>query len=196
MRVTVFCLLVSSVLSVAACEAHVPFVWVDEMPDANQPPPPYRVQSGDRLVVNVWNQPPLSGEVLVRQDGRITLPLVGDIAIGGMTTSEASAEIGKRLTGLVVDPHVAVSLSGGREPTVNVVGEVRTGGSFPLRSGEGVLELIARAGGLSEFAGKDRIYVVRKRESMRIRFSYDRLARADGPGAMFQLRDGDTIIVE
>jgi polysaccharide export outer membrane protein len=159
-------------------------------------PPPYKLAGGDRVIINVWNQPAMSGEVLVRSDGNISLPLVGDVPVAGLSPPMASVEIAKRLNGLVVDPHVVISLAGGRESTCNVTGEVRQGGSFPIKAGDGVLELIARAGGLSEFADRNDIYVVRKRDGVRIRFSYDRLMRADGPAAKFQLQDGDTIIVE
>lgn len=188
--------LISAAIAVSACQTQAPYVWVDELSPDDRAIAPYRIQPGDRLLVNVWNQPPLSGEVLVRSDGRLTLPLVGDVEVAGLTPTEASTSIASKLTGLVTDARVAVSFAGGREPTVNVVGEVRQGGSFPLRAGEGVLELVARAGGLSEFAAKDRIFVVRKTDGLRVRFSYDRLERPDGPGAQFQLRDGDTIVVE
>jgi hypothetical protein len=133
-----------------------------------------------------------------------------------LTPAAAAAEVKKRLDGLVVDPHVAVSLTSYRVATVSVVGEVRQAGSYPLRPGEGVLELLARAGGLSEFANKGRIFVVRRgagsysslaavngtatdgadksskgaaasngksapsEQPMRVRMSYDKLARADG----------------
>jgi polysaccharide export outer membrane protein len=180
-----------------ACGSSAPYVWVDELPKADAKPPTYRVQSGDHLLINVWNQPPLSGEVLVRPDGNITIPLVGDVYVQGSTPAEVADEITKRLSnGIIQAPSVSVSLGGSHEPTVNVTGEVRQGGSFPLRGGEGVLELLSRAGGLSEFANKDKIFVVRKRDQLRVRFTYDSLSRADGAGAAFQLQDGDTVIVE
>jgi polysaccharide biosynthesis/export protein len=192
--ILIFALAVTSLA--AACGSSAPYVWVDELPAAAREAPAYKIHPGDRLLVNVWNQPALSGEVLVRSDGHITMPLVGDVDVTDLSPPDASIAIAKKLTGMVVDPNVAVSLAGGREPTVNVLGEVRTGGSFPLRVGEGVLELIARAGGLSEFAAKDRIFVVRKADGVRVRFSYDRIERPDSPGSAFELQDGDTIVVE
>ncbi len=172
-----------------------PFVWVDDV-SGNARPPPYTLRASDRIIVNVWNQPAMSGEVLVRPDGSVSLPLIGDIAVSGLVPTAAAAEIAKRLTGLVTDPRVVVSLAGGQESTVNVTGEVRQGGSFPLRGGDGVLELLARAGGLSEFADRDGIYVIRKRDGLRVRFTYAKLQRADGAAAQFQLQDGDTIVVD
>lgn len=183
-------------LSLSACATDGPYVWVDKLSANELKPPPYRVQPGDRLVVNVWNQQPLSGEVLVRPDGNITMPLVGDVFVYNMTPPQASAEIAKRLNGMVVEPNVAVALTSNRDATVSVVGEVQTAGSFDLRPGEGVLEVLARAGGLSEFADKSRIFVVRKSENLRVRFSYDKLAHADGAAVKFMLQDGDVVVVD
>ena len=154
------------------------------------------MQLGDKLVVNVWNQAPLSGEVLVRPDGNITLPLVGDVYVLGLTPPQISDEIGKKLGGLVVDPHVAVSLANMKEPQVSVVGEVRQAGAYPLRPGEGVLEMLAHAGGLSEFANKGKVSVLRRRDALRVRFDYDKLAHADGAAVKFMLQDGDVVVVE
>ncbi|HEY4221947.1 MAG TPA: polysaccharide biosynthesis/export family protein [Myxococcota bacterium] len=190
---------VLALVSLAACAvscAEGPYVWVDDLPASALKPSPYKVQLGDKLAINVWNQAPLSGEVIVRPDGNITLPLVGDIYVLGMTPPQVADEVGKHLTGLVVDPHVAVSLANLREPNVSVVGEVKQAGAFPMRPGEGVLELIARAGGLSEFADKGRVFVIRRSEGLRVRFDYSKLAHADGVATKFPLVDGDIIVVE
>ncbi|MBI1948651.1 MAG: polysaccharide biosynthesis/export family protein [Deltaproteobacteria bacterium] len=183
-------------LAASGCATDGKFVWVDELDREDLKPAPYLVAPGDRLVVNVWNQPPLSGEVLVRPDGNITLPLMGDVQVAGVTPQQAAEAVARKLTGLVVEPHVAVSLAGTREPTVSVLGEVQQAGSFPLRPGEGVLEVLARAGGLSEFARKDAIFVVRRSQGLRVRFDYQRLARAVGAGVAFELQDGDVVVVE
>lgn len=183
-------------LVASACATDGKFVWVDELDREDLKPAPYLVAAGDRLVVNVWNQPPLSGEVLVRPDGNITLPLVGDVHVAGGTPHQAGEAIVRKLAGLVVEPHVAVSLAGTRDPTVSVLGEVQQAGSYALRPGEGVLEMLARAGGLSEFARKDAIFVVRRSQGLRVRFDYQRLARGVGAGVTFELQDGDVVVVE
>jgi polysaccharide export outer membrane protein len=155
------------------------------------------VQNGDALLVNVWGQASLSQEVTVRPDGNITLPLVGDVSAAGQTPAALGVEIGRRLNGLVLDPKVSVSVRTSREPSISVVGEVKTAGTYPLRPGEGVLEILARAGGLSEFASKDNIFVIRRQaEPLRVRFRYDALAAGDGAGLAFQLQDGDILVVE
>lgn len=186
------------VLGLAAfgCATEGKFVWVDQLDSAALKSAPYLVSPGDRLLINVWNQPPLSGEVLVRPDGNITLPLVGDVPVAAMTPQQVADAIARKLNGLVVEPHVAVSLAGTRAPSVSVLGEVRSAGSFELRPGEGVLELLARAGGLSEFARKDAIFVVRRSQELRVRFDYARLSRGVGAAAAFELQDGDVVVVE
>lgn len=188
--------LVLFVLLWAACALDGPYVWVDELSAHDLAPAPYKVMPGDRLHVHVWNQTALSGEVLVRPDGKITLPLVGDVFVLGRAPPEIAVEIGQALGGLVREPKVAVALSGTRSPVVSVVGEVRTAGVFELRPGEGVLEVLARAGGLSEFANRNRVFVLRRSEGTRVRFDYDKLSRANGAGVRFLLRDGDVVIVE
>lgn len=179
-----------------ACALDGPYVWVDDLSANALKPPPYKVQLGDQLVVNVWNQAALSGEVLVRPDGNITMPLVGDVYVFGLTPPEAAREVSKKLTGMVVDPNVAVSLLSKREATVSVVGEVQASGSYDLRPGEGVLEMLARAGGLSEFADRSRVFVVRRAEGVRVRLDYDKLAKGEGAAVKFMLQDGDVIVVQ
>ncbi|MCC7110381.1 MAG: polysaccharide biosynthesis/export family protein [Deltaproteobacteria bacterium] len=183
-------------LAAFGCATDGKYVWVDELGSEDLKAAPYQVAAGDRLVVNVWNQPPLSGEVLVRPDGNITLPLVGDVQVVGATPQQASEAVARKLSGMVVEPHVVVSLSVTRAPTISVLGEVQQAGTFELRPGEGVLEVLARAGGLSEFARKDGIFVVRRSQGMRVRFDYRRLSQASGAGVAFVLQDGDVVVVE
>lgn len=187
--------LLAALVSLTACTLDGPYVWVDDLSASALKPPMYKVQVGDTLVVSVWNQAPLSGEVLVRPDGNITMPLIGDVYVHGMTPPQAAVEVSKKLTGMVVDPNVAVSLASNREATVSVVGEVQSPGSYNLRPGEGVLEMLARAGGLSEFADKSRVFIVRRSESSRIRIDYDKLTHAEGAAVKFMLQDGDIVVV-
>lgn len=174
-----------------------PYVWVDELPEDAYQPDPYRIQPGDTLHVSIWKQDNLTGDVRVRPDGQITLPLVGDVSVAGLTPTDAAETITRRLDGLVLNPAVAVAVREGHVPRVSVIGEVRTAGQFPLEREETVLHLIAKAGGLTEFAQPDAIFVVRKGdERRRVRFSYDELSRGKGRGLEFRLRDGDVIVVE
>lgn len=158
--------------------------------------PSYVIHAGDKLGVLVWNQDKLSVKVLVRPDGVITLPLVGDVQVGGLTADGAAKAIAQRLDGLVVEPRVTVDLVSTRPASYSVIGEVNNEGPFPLSVGDGVLNAIAAAGGLNDFANPDEIYVVRQEpQPVRIRFSFDKLVEAVGQGLRFRLRDGDIVVV-
>jgi polysaccharide export outer membrane protein len=179
------------------CAHSLPFVWVDDLPPAALVPDPYRIAAGDSLSILVWNQSKLSGDVRVRTDGQVTLPLIGDVAVGGLTPTGAASQVQHRLDGLVVDPKVTVSIRESATPTFSVVGEIKTSGSYPLNGPTTLLQAIAAAGGLTEFSNRDRIFVIRKGpEIKRIRFTYEKLSRVDGRGILFQLREGDIVVIE
>lgn len=179
------------------CSHALPYVWVDDLPPAALVPESYRIAPNDSLTVLVWNQAKLSGDAKVRSDGQVTLPLLGDITMAGLTPAGAASQIEHRLDGLVVDPKVTVSIKETVAPAVSVVGEVKTSGSYPIGGGMTVLQALAAAGGLNEFANADKIFVIRKTpELKRIRFTYDHLVHAEGRGVLFQLRDGDIVVVE
>lgn len=141
------------------------FVWVDDLAAEQLAPTAYKIRGNDRLQVTVFKQEALSGEVLVREDGQITVPLVGDVAVIGKTPPEAANEIGARLsnTGFIDKPSVSVAVLETRAPSFAVVGQVKQPGSFELQPGTTVLDGIALAGGLDEFADKEKIFVLRKR---------------------------------
>ncbi len=175
------------------------FVWVDDLAEEALAPAPYRIRGNDKLQVMVFKQDSLSGEVLVRADGQVTVPLIGDVPVVGKTPPEAATEIGKRLaaTGFIENPAVSVAVLETRTPTFAVTGEVRQPGSFDLLPGTTVLDGVALAGGLSEFANKERLFVIRKtKENQRVRFNFNRLTRSDGKGLRFTLEDGDVVVVE
>jgi polysaccharide export outer membrane protein len=187
-------LLVLLALASVDCAPSAPYVWVDSYTPAFRAPEPYRVQPGDKLSVMVWNQPQLSGSVVVRLDGSASLPLVGDVALAGLTPADAAASVATRLKGLIVDPNVTINVAEPRTPTVTVMGEVRTPGVVPLQPGEGVLQVLARAGGTTPFASRTGVYVVRP-GGVRIRFDLERMKQGGGAFS-FQLTPGDVVMVE
>ncbi len=185
-----------TLLALVACGHSQPFVWVDDLEPVSFEPPLYRIRPGDKVSVSVWSQEHLSAEAVVRADGNVTLPLLGDVVISGATTGEAADRITQRLVGLVVDPQVTVALVETTPPTITVLGEVRQPGTLPLSRGERLLDALARAGGLTEFASKDEIFVLRQYpRPLRIRFDYGRLTFGEGRGATFELIDGDVVVV-
>lgn len=126
----------------------------------------YLIGVDDQLQVTVWHNPDLSVSVPVRPDGKITVPLIGDVAAGGKTPDQVSAEIKDKLQSFVRDPQVAVILTALRSneylSRVRVTGAVRNPISIPYRQGMTVLDAVLAAGGTTEFAAPDRTRLFRK----------------------------------
>jgi len=155
---------------------------------------------GDVISVRVWNQESVSGRVRVRPDGKVSIPFLNDIEAGGLTPQLLSKRLQVRLKEFVVDPVVTVTLEERRPIQISMLGEVARRGSFELEPGSGMLQALAIAGGLTEFAHGDQIFLVRNSptdgKTLRIRFDYDSLTRAQGRGPAFRLQSGDVIVVE
>ena len=126
----------------------------------------YKIGVDDQLQVTVWQNPDLSVSVPVRPDGKITVPLIGDVMAGGKTPEEVAAEIKEKLQSYVRDPQVAVILTALRSheylSRVRVTGAVRTPVSIPYRQGMTVLDAVLAAGGTTEFAAPDRTELYRE----------------------------------
>jgi polysaccharide export outer membrane protein len=177
------------------CASEHPYVWIKDLPPAPEPQP--AIGGRDVIQVVVANQPSLSGEFTVRDDGSYLQPMVGNIPVVGKTPSVVGAELQIRLKDLVVDPLVAVSILRPAPVRVSVVGEVRNPGSYELARDRGVVPALAAAGWLTEFASRDRIFVVRAGYGdKRIRFRTGELTGPQPYAGRFQLRDGDVVVVE
>jgi polysaccharide export outer membrane protein len=126
----------------------------------------YHIGVDDQLQITVWHNPDLSVSVPVRPDGKITVPLIGDVVAGGKTPEEVAAEVKDKLQAYVRDPQVAVILTELRSheylSRVRVTGAVRTPVSLPYRQGMTVLDAVLAAGGTTEFAAPDRTELYRK----------------------------------
>ncbi len=191
--------LTSCVLVAPGCKQQHPYVWASAVTEGDLPVTSEKLRAGDRISVSVTRMEELrAGQTfVVAADGTITLPLVGPIQVGGMTAQAAALTLNTRLNGIVVNPDARITVVTPRLPTVSVVGEVNQPGRFQVDHGEGVLAALAQAGGLTEFADDDEIYVVRKYPSLtRIRFKYDDLVGGVGKSVAFSLRDGDVVVVE
>jgi polysaccharide export outer membrane protein len=129
----------------------------------------YLIGVDDQLQVTVWHNPDLSVSVPVRPDGKVTVPLVGDIPAGGRTTDQVAAEIQQKLVQYIRDPQVAVILTALRSheylSRVRVTGAVRSPISIPYRQGMTVLDAVLAAGGTTEFAAPDRTELYRHTET-------------------------------
>jgi polysaccharide biosynthesis/export protein len=126
----------------------------------------YHIGVDDQLQITVWHNPDLSVSVPVRPDGKITVPLIGDVVAGGKTPEEVAAEVKDKLQAFVRDPQVAVILTELRSheylSRVRVTGAVRTPVSLPYRQGMTVLDAVLAAGGTTEFAAPDHTELYRK----------------------------------
>ncbi|BAV34139.1 sugar ABC transporter substrate-binding protein [Sulfuricaulis limicola] len=126
----------------------------------------YRIGADDRLQITVWRNPELSTTVPVRPDGKISVPLIGDVQAGGKTPTQVAAIIKDKLSAYIREPNVAVILTELRSheflSRVRVTGAVRTPRSMPYRPGMTVLDAVLEAGGTNDFAAPNRTKLYRK----------------------------------
>jgi polysaccharide export outer membrane protein len=175
-----------------------PFVWVNDLkPDA-----PANVDATihprDTIAVVVANQPSMSGEFVVHDDGGYMQPTLGNVQVVGRLPAEVAADLQARLKDMVVNPQVTVSVVHIAPIRISVVGEVKTPGSYELNRDRSVAGALAAAGWLTDFAAKDRIFVLRRGEKSqtRIRFPLREVTSPDAESAWFRLHDGDVVVVE
>lgn len=166
---------------------------VTEVPDE------YRVGPPDVLGIGIWKQPELSlPSATVRPDGKISMPLLGDIEVDGLTTREIKEVITERIKEYVSDPEVTVVILQVNNPIVFILGEVNRPGPIPLRQNTTILQAIAIAGGFTSFADKDDIYVLRREgeKDYRFRFNYEKVVKGKGNERNIFVKSGDIIVVE
>jgi polysaccharide biosynthesis/export protein len=185
----------------ASCGATGPYVWVNDLPPSAASPPSdgrYRIGIGDLIAVRVYEQDNMSTRTKVRLDGNVSLPLVGEVQVRGRHPTEVAKEVEGRLKQYVNNPVVTVSVEESQLIPVSVVGEVTHPGIFQLEPAAGVLQALAMAGGTTEYADKDRIFVLRKQQQnpVRIRFTFQALTHSDPKAVAFALLAGDVVVVE
>lgn len=156
----------------------------------------------DVVEVTVWRNQDLSRSTVVRPDGMISLPLIGDVQASGFTAAQVSERISKRLSEYKENPSVSVSVKEINSYVVYVVGEVVRPGKYPLKSYATVLQGISLAGGFTQYASKNRMAVMRSiregsgnERQVRIPVRYDDLVMGKGEVGNFRLLSGDTIVV-
>ena len=192
----------SSVLSlslIAGCGHVAPFVWVDSLiRPATAETGDYVIGPGDLLSIQVWEQEKMSTKGRVRADGKLSVPLLRDVAVAGKTPGVVASELEAALKPFMLAPRVNVVVEEPRPLTVSVLGHVGRPGQYVLEPGAGVAQVLAAAGGLSPFAHKDRIFLLREwpERQDRIRFSFERLTDPSSPAARFRVQRGDVVVVE
>jgi polysaccharide export outer membrane protein len=183
----------------AGCADLGQYVWVHEYREAKSPPSDnsYVLAAGDVISIRVYDQEAMSAKGKIRPDGKISLPFLKDVQAEGYTPPVLAEQLEARLKDYVNKPRVTVSVDDQRQLTIAIVGDVVKQGTVTVPPDSGVLMALATAGGLSDLAHRDRIFVVRNDpKPVRIRFKWEDLRHAIGEAASFRLRAGDTIVVE
>jgi polysaccharide export outer membrane protein len=157
----------------------------------------YLLRAGDVVQIFVWKEPDLTREVTVRLDGRITMPLLGDVEASGRTPQELSKELGSRLGKLIENPVVTVSLTQPNSSRFFVIGQVGQSGGYPLTGSVTVLQALALAGGFKDFAKTEKILVIRSGSgaAAATSFNYKRIEDGSDLAQNVVLQAGDTILV-
>ena len=171
-----------------------------EQPRAQQPVnlagPEYRLGPEDVLRVSVWENRDLTLDLVVRPDGKISMPLIQDVTAAGRTTIELAAQIQQKLTTYIKEPQVSVIVLQINAPKFFVIGNVVRPGTYPLRAETSVLQALSLAGGFTQFAPVKNIKLIRNiagRQEVR-KINYNKLTDDGGEGN-YILGSGDTIVV-
>jgi polysaccharide biosynthesis/export protein len=172
-------------------------VPVADLPPSAYDPSVYRIGVEDELQISVWHEAELSMPVQVRPDGMITLPLINDVPVVGMTTKELQTALTEKLSAFVNEPQVTVIVKGIKSRKVFLVGQVPKPGPYMLVGKKTVLQLILEAGGLSPFAKSGSIFIVRKvnGKETRLKFNYKKAVSGKDEGEDVELFPGDMIVV-
>lgn len=156
------------------------------------------IGNDDVLSVNVWKEPEISKSVPVRSDGKISLPLVGEVQAAGSTPLKLEKEIATRLKNYISEPEVTVMVQQVNSQKFNILGQVNKPGSFPLINSPTVLDAIALAGGFRDFAKQKSIYLLRQNPDgteTRMPFNYKEVVKGQNAAQNVKLQPRDTIVV-
>lgn len=195
-------LLIALLLSLAAllatgCAPAISAVNLREFTSAPEAPVVERIGAGDLLAIRVWNSEQMTTRQRVRPDGTVVLFFMDSLPVAGLTPSAVAAEITRRLDGVFVAPRVSVVVEESAASVVTLLGEVRRPGSYPVTRPVSVLEAIALGSGLTEYAKRNRIILVRAgTPTLRVRLRYTELLQGDDRARGLVVRPGDVIVVE
>jgi polysaccharide export outer membrane protein len=158
----------------------------------------YVIGDEDLLVINVWKEPEVSRTVPVRSDGRISLPLMGEIQAAGRTPLQLEKDIAAKLQTYITNPDVTVIVQQINSQKFNILGRVLKPGSYPLTGSTTVLDAIAAAGGFQDFAKQKDIYILRAKAAggeTRLPFNYKDVIRGKHSEENIRLESHDTVVV-
>ncbi len=156
------------------------------------------IGNDDVLAISVWKEPDVSRSVPVRSDGKISLPLVGEVQASGRTPLKLEQDIAAKLQNYISEPQVTVIVQQINSQKFNVLGQVARPGSYPITNSPTILDAIALAGGFRDFAKQKAIYVLRQNadgSQTRIPFNYKEVVKGKNPSQNIKLQPRDTVVV-
>lgn len=170
-----------------------------ELPPADTPAAPvdpktYRIGPEDVVSIMVWREKEMSGMFVVRPDGRITLPLAGEIMVSELTPEQVQGKVVELYSKFINKPEVSVSLARVGSKKYYLVGQVMRTGTFPLVVPINVLEAISSAGGFQEFANKKKVIILRG--DKQLKFNYEEVIKGKNMQQNVPVEHGDHIIVK
>ncbi len=161
-------------------------------------PQDYLIGPEDVLGVLFWRETDISGDVTVRPDGQVTLPLIGELKAAGLTPAALQAQVLEAAQRFLTDPNVSVVVKQMNSRKIFITGQVGTAGAYPLTGPRTVMQAIALAGGVTEYADREHITVMRQEPNGTTRtmtFNYKDVAKGKKLEQNVQLQPGDTIVV-
>jgi polysaccharide export outer membrane protein len=156
------------------------------------------IGNDDVLAINVWKEPDVSRSIPVRSDGKISLPVVGEVQATGRTPLKLEEEIASRLKGYISEPEVTVIVQQINSQKFNILGMVSRPGSYAITNSATVLDAIALAGGFRDFAKQKSIYILRQNSDgtqARLPFNYKAVVKGENSAQNVKLQARDTIVV-
>lgn len=155
------------------------------------------IGNDDVLAINVWKEPDISRSIPVRSDGKISLPLVGEVQAAGLTPLKLEKDIAEKLKSFISEPEVTVMVQQVNSQKFNILGQVNKPGTYVIANSPTVLDALALAGGFRDFAKRKSIYVLRHGASgeVRLPFNYKDVSEGKNMAQNVKLQPGDTIIV-
>ncbi|MBE8232162.1 MAG: polysaccharide export protein [Endozoicomonadaceae bacterium] len=164
---------------------------------ANAESEEYKINSGDRLEISVWNEEELMRELQVLPDGSISFPLAGSLSVSGKTVKQVQKELAEKLSDFIADPVVNLSVKTVDGNIVFVLGQVKNPGRFIMHKTMDVMQILSLAGGLTAFAKANDISILRRDASgtKSIKFEYGEIEDGDDLEKNHLLQSGDVIIV-
>src|SRR5262245_45772179 len=161
------------------------------------PPADYIIGPDDQLTIMFWREKDMSAEVIVRPDGKITLPLLNEVQASGLTPDQLRLKVTEEAKRYVEEPNATVVVRQINSRKVFITGQVGKGGAFPLSSTMTVLQLISMAGGLNEYAKSSKISIMRTENGKQLRFPFNYKDVIEGKNLKqnIDLKPGDTVIV-